>query len=494
MIMSLIDVKNLTFCYDGSYENVFENVSFQIDTDWKLGFVGRNGRGKTTFLNMLAGKYKHGGSISASVNFEYFPYQISNEASDTIEIFYEMCPDCEEWELMRELNLLDMDCEVLYRPFNTLSNGERVKVMLAMLFLISNSFLLIDEPTNHLDEGARDIIGEYLRGKKGFILVSHDRRLLDCCTDHTLSINKTNIEIQRGNFSEWFANKTLRDNFETNVNLKLKKEIEKLSQSAKRSAAWADKTEKGKRKTAPNEKIDRGFVGHKAAKSMKRSKNTEARMEKAIQEKSQLLQNIEKYEPLAISPLIFPKDRLAFADNLSVFYDERQVCGGVSFEIKNGDKIALCGKNGCGKSSILKLLCGETVKHTGDIHAANGLKISYIPQNTEKLRGSLSDFAREKGIDESRFKTILRKLDFSREQFDKNMADFSDGQKKKALIAASLCESAHLYIWDEPLNFIDIFSRIQIENVILQYNPTLIFVEHDTEFREKIANKIISIG
>lgn len=493
MIMSLIDVKNLTFCYDGSYENVFENTSFQIDTDWKLGFVGRNGRGKTTFLNILTGKYKYSGNISASVNFEYFPYEVADKMKDTIEIFYEICPDCEEWEFMRELSWLDVECDVLYRPFNTLSNGEQVKVLLAALFLVSNSFLLIDEPTNHLDENARDIIGEYLNKKKGFILVSHDRHLLDNCTDHTLSINKTNIDIQKGSFSEWLANKTMRDNFEINENIKLKKEIAKLSQAAKRSASWADKTEKTKHKTVPNEKIDRGFAGHKAAKAMKRSKNIEARTEKAIQEKANLLKNIEEYEPLLISPSVFPKDRLVQVNNLSVFYGDNQICTGISFDIKNGDRIALCGKNGCGKSSVLKLLRGEDINHTGDIQIGNGLQISYIPQNAENLRGSLSDFAKAKGIDESRFKTILRKLDFSREQFDKDLRDFSDGQKKKVLIAGSLCESAHVYVWDEPLNFIDIFSRIQIENVILEYTPTLIFVEHDTAFREKIANKIVSI-
>ena len=108
-------------------------------------------------------------------------------------------------------------------------------------------------------------------------------------------------------------------------------------------------------------------------------------------------------------------------------------------------------------------------------------------------QGNLSVFAKNNGIDESLLKAILRKLDFSREQFDKDISDFSSGQKKKVLIAKSLCEKAHLYIWDEPLNFIDIFSRIQIENVILEYKPTLIFVEHDISFREKIATKVVNM-
>ncbi len=492
--MSLINVNNLTFRYDGSYENIFENTSFQIDTDWKLGFIGRNGRGKTTFLNLLLGKYEFKGSISSSVEFEYFPYEIKDETKNTIDIFYEICVGRDDWEFIREISLMDVKEDVLYRPFYTLSNGEKTKVLLAALFLISNSFLLIDEPTNHLDESARLVIQEYLSKKNGFILVSHDRNLLDNCVDHILSINKINIEIQKGNFSSWFENKTRQDKFEINENIKLKKEISKLSESAKRSSLWSDKAEKGKYNSVNSgSKVDRGYVGHKAAKVMKRSKNIEVRKEKAIAQKSKLLHNIEEYSSLSLSPIVLKKDRIANVKNLSLFYDDKKICEDINFEIKNGDRIALCGKNGSGKSSVLKLFYGENISYTGEFYISQNLKFSYIPQNTEFLYGTLSEFARSNEIDESLFKTILRKLDFSREQFDKNIEDFSDGQKKKVFIAKSLCEKANLYIWDEPLNFIDIFSRIQVENVILEYKPTLVFVEHDISFREKIATKIINL-
>jgi lincosamide and streptogramin A transport system ATP-binding/permease protein len=107
--MSLINVSNLTFAYEGSYDNIFENVSFQIDTDWKLGFTGRNGRGKTTFLNLLLCKYKYGGSITASVKFEYFPYIIEDESINNIDVVERISADYMHWELMRELSLLEVD-------------------------------------------------------------------------------------------------------------------------------------------------------------------------------------------------------------------------------------------------------------------------------------------------------------------------------------------------------------------------------------------------
>jgi ABC-type transport system involved in cytochrome c biogenesis ATPase subunit len=149
--MSLINVSNLTFSYDGSYDNIFEDVSFQIDTDWKLGFIGRNGRGKTTFLKLLMGEYEYSGSISASVEFEYFPYEVEDKTRFTIDVMNEICPECMEWEKVKELSLLDVEEDILYRPFATLSNGEQTKVLLASMFLRRNCFLLLDEPTNHLD-------------------------------------------------------------------------------------------------------------------------------------------------------------------------------------------------------------------------------------------------------------------------------------------------------------------------------------------------------
>ena len=462
--MSLINISNLTFAYDGNADNIFENVSFQIDTDWKLGFTGRNGRGKTTFLNLLLGKYEYKGSISGGVIFEYFPFEIKDKTLKTIEIIDSLNYDYQMWELEREMSLLDISEDVLYREFNTLSNGEQTKILLAVLFLKEDRFLLIDEPTNHLDIEGREIVAEYLKSKKGFILVSHDRRFLDNCINHILSINKANIEIQKGNFSSWQVNKEMQDNSEIAKNYKLKKDIKRLEQAAKRTSEWSDKKEKKKSKKSYGGRapamIDKGFVGAKAAKMMKRSKNLEARQNSALEEKTKLLKNIELSESLKIKPEEYHSNRMVTLDKVSIFYGEKEVCKDVSFTIEKGDRIALRGKNGSGKSTILKLILGEDLKYTGNIYRGSRMKISYVSQETSFLKGKLSDFAKNSGIDESLFRAILRKMDFSREQFDKDLSSYSGGQKKKVLIAKSLCERAHLYVWDEPLNFIDVLFHI----------------------------------
>ncbi|MFJ7185048.1 Lsa family ABC-F type ribosomal protection protein [Lysinibacillus xylanilyticus] len=492
--MSMIQVQNLTFSYPSSFDNIFENVNFQIDTDWKLGFIGRNGRGKTTFFNLLLGNYEYSGKINSSVEFNYFPYPVSDKNKYTHEIMEEICPQAEDWEILREISYLDVDAEVMYRPFKTLSNGEQTKVLLAALFLTEGQFLLIDEPTNHLDTEARKMVSEYLRKKKGFILISHDRNFLDGCVDHILSINRANIEVQSGNYSSWKLNFDRQQEHEEATNDRLQKDIGRLKQSSKRTSGWSNQVEASKNGTTNSgSKLDKGFVGHKAAKMMKRAKNIESRQQKAIEEKSKLLKNVEKTESLKLESLAFHSNELIALADVSVQYDNQIVNKPISFKLEQGDRIVLDGKNGSGKSSILKLVKGDPIQHTGSMYVGSGLVISYVQQDTSHLKGMLSDFIEEHGIDETLFKSILRKMDFDRIQFEKDISHYSGGQKKKLLIAKSLCEKAHIYIWDEPLNFIDIYSRMQIEELIQKFNPTMVFVEHDQAFQQTVATKTISM-
>lgn len=539
--MSQISVNHLTFYYEGSFDNIFEDVSFQIDTDWKLGFIGRNGKGKTTFMKLLMGQYEYKGSISSYVSFDYFPFEITDKTKNTIDIIEDIYPEYEFWKICRELNYLQVDNDVFFRPFETLSNGEQTKVLLALLFTKENHFLLIDEPTNHLDVEARELLKDYLNSKKGFILISHDRNFMDGCVDHVLVLNRKSIEVQQGNFSSWWENKKKQDAYELAENERLKKDIKRLTLAARTAKQWADKVEGEKIgfKSGKYEKsLDkRAYIGEKSRRMQQRRKNLEHRQEKEIEEKSSLLKNLETVEDLKLFPLKHYKEKLVLMDNCRLVYpqktedalwdeteekvsssmtegyvhqkfSEKVIVKNFNLEIRQGERIFLQGKNGCGKSSIIKAILAESLKTQGDdkidarnfnfptlaegrIELPNGLIISYCAQDTSGLSGSVWDYAEKHNLDSTLFMALLRKLDFSRVQFEKKIEDFSGGQKKKILLAASLCRRAHLYIWDEPLNFIDVFSRMQIEELLLKFKPSMIIVEHDKMFMKNTATKIL---
>ena len=508
--MAQISVNNLTFSYEGSFDNIFEDVSFSIDTVWKLGFIGRNGKGKTTFLNLLLGKYQYTGTISTSTVFDYFPYPITDNQMQlpAAEFMDELKNGCESWRVICELEQLRESADILYRPFQTLSPGERTKILLAILFSGENDFLLIDEPTNHLDRQSRENVKEYLSAKKGFILVSHDRDLLDACVDHVLVLNRQTIEVQNGNFSSWWENKQRKDQFAKAENEKHIKEIGKLKQAASRYSQWADRSERTKIGFDPIKEHDRfldtrAYIGAKTKKMQSRVKQMEKRMEREIEEKEGLLVDLEQPVDLKIMPMEHHKSTIVNIRELSLQYEgaAKAVFTNLSFTVSRGERIAIHGENGCGKSTLLRMILRKAgapdaklpVTESGTCEVASGIVISYINQDTSMLKGSIRKFCENRNLDESLFCAILRQLDMDRVQFLKNMEDYSEGQKKKVLIAASMLVPAHLYIWDEPLNYIDVFSRMQIEQLLLSYQPTMLFVEHDVRFREKIATRTVTL-
>lgn len=508
--MAQINVNNLTFSYEGSFDNIFDQVSFSLDTDWKLGFIGRNGKGKTTFLNLLLGKYPYTGTITASTAFDYFPYVITRKQMllPATAFAKELKTACEQWRILRELDQLCGDAEILYRPFGTLSPGERTKILLAVLFSGENDFLLIDEPTNHLDQSSRENVKKYLSSKKGFILVSHDRDLLDACVDHVLVLNRQTIEVQNGNFSSWWENKRRKDQFALAENEKHRREIGKLKAAADRASRWAAKNEGTKIGYDPIKDHDRGsgtrpYIGTKTKKMQSRVRQMKNRINQEIQEKEGLLIDLEQPVDLKLAPLLHHKKTLVSLRDYGITYTgtDQPVLTGLTFTISQGERVALHGENGCGKSTLIKMLLQKSgftdlrlsVIENGSCETASGLILSYVDQDTSRLAGSLSDFCLERRLAISLLGSILRQLGLEQAQLSKNVEEYSEGQKKKLLIAASLLTPAHLYVWDEPLNYIDVFSRMQIEKLLLEYQPTMLFVEHDARFRETIATKVITL-
>ncbi|MCL1914449.1 MAG: ATP-binding cassette domain-containing protein [Eubacteriaceae bacterium] len=492
----MIQVSNLRFAYPGS-SPLFSSLSVSIGGTWSLGLVGANGAGKTTLLKLLYGKLEPtSGSIYSTMGFSYFPYEIADVSLAAMDIARGIASWAEDWEIASELSDIGFDLGKLEYAYGLLSGGEQTKLMLAALFLDKSKFALIDEPTNHLDKQARAKLASYLSRRQGFVLASHDRALLDGCCKHILSINKTSVELSKGNYSVYIGEKAKKDLAEKAANERLEKDIKRLEKSKERTARWSDKTEKSKYKQdSLGPSIDRGYVGARAAKMMKRSKAIGARIEQSIEEKKGLLQDVENPQQLRLFPERHHSSLVVSMKGVSLFYGDACAAGNVDLEINRGERISIEGVNGSGKSSVAKLIAGVFEgRWSGDFYVAKNIKAAYLPQNTKGLKGSLLSIT--VGIDthESVYYAQLAKMGFKPEDFRKDISEFSEGMKKKALLAASICSKAHIYIWDEPLNYIDALSREAIEQMVLEAEPTMVFIEHDERFCEKIATSRIVLG
>ncbi len=523
--MSIIVLDSVSFYYPDSEDALIENLNLNLESSWKLGLVGRNGRGKTTLLKLISRVLKPvSGTLKCELETSIFPFKPGNSNLSVIEVIKESVAPYSFWEkrmeellsasdekgiaefgeiqekyasangykidsiVKKELHLLGMEEEIAERRFSSLSNGEQTRALIISLFLRKDSFALIDEPTDNLDMNGREALGEYLSGKNGFILATHDRELLDKCVDHILSLNKSDVSLTAGNYAQWKHNTDIELEFERRKNENLKKEIKSLETSAKRSRGWSVNKEK--------EKIgafDKGFISHKSAKLMKRALAIEKRIESKISEKKMLLANREYKHLLKLESEGKSPERILSVQNVTIILEGKVVVQNVSFEVNRGERVALLGCNGSGKSTVLRAINKEIIVAEGSIFFPAHLKICNSRQSPSWTSGYISDYLQSEKIDETRFRQIMGAMGAWGEIFERPLETFSKGQLKKVELCKSFLNPCDLIIWDEPLNYLDIESREQIEELILSYQPTILFTEHDSMFVENIATKIVNL-
>lgn len=490
--MGTIKITNLSFRYDDMQINIFDQFNLNIDESWKLGLIGRNGRGKTTFLKILLGQLDYQGEINTDVSFRYFPQTIQDPSQLTQDVLLKIAglDPGELWKIQVEMDKLHLTDGVLNRPLETLSPGERTKALLAVMFTDDRTFQLIDEPTNHLDIEGREVVADYLKHKQGFIVVSHDRHFIDQVIDHVLSIDRAKIQLFAGNYETWAAEYERNNRSELEQKRHLQQEISRLKASADKTERWADSAEGQKKKSTKNDRntfIDKGFLGHKAAKVMKRSKSTLKRTEHDIDEKQSLLKNVDAIPPLTLNYERPYQDYLLQVEDLQVMRNGEVLNQPLSFSLKRDQRKVLFGPNGLGKTTIIKAILGdEHIVAAGTISMSKTIRISYLTQNFELMKGSMQDYADHFGIALNDLLNTLRKPGFERSAFTEDLKDLSMGQKRKVSLARSLCERANLYIWDEPLNYLDVITRGQIQDMILKFQPTMLIIDHDENFIEAV--------
>ncbi len=512
----------MSFFYDKPYKEIFENINLEIDYKWKTVIVGKNGRGKSTLLKLIKGELKsQKGSIDAHRKFLYFPYEVEDKSIKVINLIKDIAGPYREYEkkieeylnlgsdeglvkygeveekyrsiggyevenrIEIELNKLNLSKELLGLSYETLSGGEKTKVQLLAFFINNNTFPLLDEPTNHLDILGRKVIAEYLSTKEGFICISHDSNFLNKIGDHIIDIDdKRGIKISKSKFSNYFEERNNMEKKEKEKNEELKKSIKAKIDSFDEKKSWSMNKEK-----EVCGAFDKGFVSARAARLMQKAKNVERRLSKEIEEKEELVKKFEKeYEIKFIHEKNLVKEILR-VDNLNISYGDKQVINNLSFNLSEGERIAIIGKNGAGKSSILKKV-NEGVE---GVFLDKRMKYSLINQEIIYGKISLREHLYNEKIDYKEFGRFLASFDMRGEILERNLDEFSQGEKRKIALAKSIFSRAHFYLWDEPLNFLDYKEIEKLKKAILKYQPTMIFVEHNLDFVNSVATKIIEL-
>jgi lincosamide and streptogramin A transport system ATP-binding/permease protein len=498
--MGTIQIENLTFKYDQMSQNLFDSVNLSIDESWKLGLIGRNGRGKTTLLNLLQNKFEYSGKIVTNLNFYYYPQTVVQPDKIAREVALQLTglEDYDIWKVEQELEKLQLDLSVLERQFVTLSPGEQTKLLLGVMFANDDGFQLIDEPTNHLDIDGRQVVADYLRGKKGFIVISHDRNFLNQIIDHVISINRSDIDVYQGNFDTWEQEKNQQDQSELAEKNQLQKDIKKMQASAVKKENWARQTEKSKNKNIKMDQhanIDKGFLGHKSAKMMKKASVIEKRASSAIDQKKDLLKNIEINDPVSLNYAEISHFHELVSTEKFKMVNSKVQTPEVTFQAKTGQVTALVGKNGIGKSTIFREIMGiqQPFDRVGILKIKPDIKISYLSQET-KLEGTIKQVATKREIDVQLIFSNLRKLGFERGLFDDPIENMSQGQQRKVALSISLSEPANLYLWDEPFNYLDVITRDQLIDAIKKQHPTMLIIDHDIGIIDEIADQKVRLN
>jgi lincosamide and streptogramin A transport system ATP-binding/permease protein len=523
--MSAITLSHVDFHYSSPYAEVFTDLNLVLDTSWRTGLVGRNGRGKSTLLKLLAGSLvPAGGSISASETLRYFPSTVANPDAPTLAVARELVAPFDRWSaemdalleegdaasleryavlqakyqetggyeidglIEKEGQALGITEAILRQPFRTLSAGQQTRVQILSLFLHPHGLALIDEPTNHLDLEGRSQLADYLAQQTGFILVSHDRALLDAATDHIVAINRSDIRINQGNWSTWRTQMLLEEQHEERSRHRIENEVRQLGKAAAQRRQGAGKRESEKYGDSHN---DTGFIGRRAAKQMKRALQVENRIESQLEQKSELLKNQEKAREITITTQT-RKGTVLTLNNVDIAYGDTAILNNVSLTLEAGERIALQGRNGAGKSSLLRAI--ELGGSAAGVISFRGSTVSVARQQPLWQRGNLRELLRDAGLDETRFRQYLGLLDVRGEIFERPLETFSMGQQKKVELIRSLLTPADLLLWDEPMNYLDVDSREMLEAGIIRGAPSMLFVEHDAAFIDAIATRVIDLN
>lgn len=499
-------------------KNILDGLSFSVNSGERVGILGRNGCGKTTLFRILVGEigYDEGevmiapskrlGLISQipvypadwttedvlrdahkrlyalSAKIDALAAQMEHDDSPTLlgeydrlsEDFRRLGGYSMDTDRNRVANGLDIPAAMRAQLFSSLSGGEKTRVNLARLILEDTDILLLDEPTNHLDLHATEWLEDYLLHFKGTVLViSHDRWFLDKVVQRSIEINEGRAELYSGNYSFYVEERQRR--FEE----KLKKyerdqaKIEQLTRAAEQMHLWA-------------------FMG--ADKLHKRAFSMEKRIEKLSQSERPAEQ---KKLNVKFRQREFEGDEVLVAEDVSKSFGERTLFSAIDLLVRGGERVALIGDNGTGKSTLVKLIMGEETPDTGYLYRGPAVRTAYLPQIvsfSDESRSALDTMLYDCRCQPQEARDRLAAFGFRGESVFTPVGTLSGGEKSRLRLCMLMGADINFLILDEPTNHLDIASREWMEDALSDYEQTLLFVSHDRYFIEKFATRIWALA
>ena len=460
----MIQVENLTKSY--GERTIFSDVSFKIIDGEKVGIVGKNGAGKSTLIKIMLGleEFDSGkifGLRAEDIGYaEQIPHFTKNNLLD--EMTSSNVQEFQAKKILFGLGFTEFD---LKKNPNEFSGGETAKISLAKSLLSEPRILILDEPTNHLDIYAIDFLEEFIKNYRGTVItVTHDRHFLQNCVDKILDMENGRATLYHGNYEKFVRLKKERREYELKAYEKQQEEIAKLEDFVRRNKVRASTAKRARSRQIALDKMER--------------------LEKPPASDSVRL-NLHDATESANRVLIL--ENINFKDIIKNF----------SAEILKGEKIGLIGRNGVGKSTLLKIIVGDLKSDSGEIKIGNRVKVGYLSQGHEDLNENFSaidELVENFNLTTEKARSELAKLNIMADVADKKISAMSGGEKTRIALAKLILTGANFLILDEPTNHLDLPAREAIENALKNFEGTVLIVTHDRYLLDEVATRIIEFS
>ncbi|MBQ7630882.1 MAG: ABC-F family ATP-binding cassette domain-containing protein, partial [Selenomonadaceae bacterium] len=442
---------------------IFSDVSFRIQDGEKVGIVGKNGAGKSTLLKIMIGVEEFDAGKLSGLRKEDIGYaeQLPNFTQKTL-LAEMLSGGVEEFQARKILYGLGFTESELAKNPKHFSGGEIGKITLARSLLNEPRILILDEPTNHLDIYAIDFLEDFLKNYRGTVIaVTHDRHFLQNCVTKIIDIEGGKATVYPGNYEKYFQLKTERRNFEWKAYEKQQEEIAKLEDFVRRNKVRAS-----------------------TAKRARSRQNILDRMERLEKPPS------NEFVKVNLGDAAESANKILIIENLNF----KNIIKNFSLEIVKGEKVGLIGRNGVGKSTLLKLIVGEIKADSGEIKIGNRVKIGYLSQGHEELNLNatpLEELINEFGLTIERARAELARLDLGAQIVEKNISELSGGEKTRVALAKLILTGANFLLLDEPTNHLDLPAREAIESALKNFEGTILIVTHDRYLLDSVTSRVI---